>query len=130
MRQSSRTLREAMTKKGRCRVFGNGPLTFPRLLDVVADTPIVARTRFAGPRFPEVRGKSKTAEHNAFLGTKPQVAEGQNRGLVGSSRFFPALPEAPARSMRQIPEPPSTPPLSHKETDAAELKTGVWPAML
>lgn len=84
---------------------------------LVADTPIVARTRFAGPCFPEVRGKSKTAEHNAFLGTKPQVAEGQNRGLVGSSRFFPALPEAPAGSIRQIPEPPSTPPLSHKETD-------------
>ena len=52
------------------RFSGNGPLTFPRLLDVVADTPIVARTRCAGPRFPEVRGKSKTAEHNAFFGNK------------------------------------------------------------
>lgn len=34
--QSSRTLREAMTKEGRCPVSGNGPLMFPRQLDVVA----------------------------------------------------------------------------------------------
>ena len=85
MRQSSRTLREAMTKKGRCRVFGNGPLTFPRLLDVVADAAIVARARDTGPRFPEV----------------------------------------PAGSMRQIPEPPSTPPLSHKET-AGRCVDATW----
>ena len=35
----------------------NGPLTFPRLLDVVADAADVARTRFAGPRISEVRAK-------------------------------------------------------------------------
>lgn len=55
--QSLWILREAETKKGRCQVFGNGPLTFPRLLDVVADAAIVARARDTGPRFPEVRGK-------------------------------------------------------------------------
>ena len=68
--QSLWILREAETKKGRCRVFDNGPLRFPRLLDVVADAAIVARARDAGPSFPEVRGKSKTAEHNAFFGNK------------------------------------------------------------
>lgn len=51
-----------------------------------------------------------------FSATKPQVAETQNRGLVGRSRFFPALPEPPVGSMRQIPEPMSTPPFSHRET--------------
>lgn len=55
--QSSRTLREAMTKKGRCSVSGNGPLMFPQQLDVVADAANVARTRFAGPRISEVREK-------------------------------------------------------------------------
>lgn len=29
-----------------------------------------------------------------FLATKPQVAEAQNRDLVGRFRFFPALPES------------------------------------
>ena len=51
-----------------------------------------------------------------FLATKPQVAEAQNRGLVGRSRFFPALTEPLVGSMRQIPEPTSTPPFSCKET--------------
>ena len=45
-----------------------------------------------------------------------QVAEGQNRGLVGKSRIFPALPNSSVGSMRQILEPPSTPPFSGKET--------------
>lgn len=39
--QSSRTLREAMTKKGRCSVSGNGPLMFPQQLDVVAEAATV-----------------------------------------------------------------------------------------
>ena len=38
------------------------------------------------------------------------------RRLVGRSRVFPALPESQNGSMRQIPEPPSTPPFSRKET--------------
>lgn len=51
------TLREAEIKKGRCSVFGNGPLTFPRLLDVVADAANVVGTRFARLRILEMRGK-------------------------------------------------------------------------
>lgn len=37
----------------------NGPLTFPRLLDVVAEAVFIARKHDAGSRFPEVRGKTK-----------------------------------------------------------------------
>ena len=51
-----------------------------------------------------------------FSATKPQVAEVQNRGLVGRSRFYPALPDSLHGSMRQIPKPPSTPPFSRRET--------------
>lgn len=58
--QSPWTLREAETKRGRCSVSGDGPLTFPRQLDVVADAANVARARFAGPRISEVRGKIET----------------------------------------------------------------------
>lgn len=57
MIQSSCTLREAETSKGRCSVSDNGPLTFPRQLDVVADAANVARTCFAGPRISDVLGK-------------------------------------------------------------------------
>lgn len=39
------------------RFSGNGPLMFPRLLDVVTDAANVARTRFTGSRISEVRGK-------------------------------------------------------------------------
>lgn len=84
--QSPWTLSEAETKKGRCSVSGNGPLTFPRQLDVVADAANVARTRFAGSHISEVRGKNrKPPSTTRFLATKPQVAEAQNRDLVGRS---------------------------------------------
>lgn len=47
--QSSWALSEAMTKKGRCSGFsGNGPLTFPRQLDFVADAFIAAWAFDAG----------------------------------------------------------------------------------
>lgn len=39
------------------RFSDNGPLTFSRQLDVVADAAIYAFTHDAEPRFPEVRGK-------------------------------------------------------------------------
>ena len=39
------------------RFSDNGPLTFPRLLDVVEDAAIYALTHDAEPRFPKVRGK-------------------------------------------------------------------------
>lgn len=57
MIQSPRTLREAETKKVVVRFSDNGPLTFSRQLDVVADAAIYAFTHDAEPRFPEVRGK-------------------------------------------------------------------------
>lgn len=60
--------------------------------------------------------KSKTAEHNAFLRTKPQVAEGQNRGLVGRSRIFPALPDGISRKYAAIPVTPEHTAYSSKET--------------
>ena len=55
--QSLWTLREAATKKGRCSVSGNGPLTFPRLLDVVADAAFVAGTLDAESLFRRSRRK-------------------------------------------------------------------------
>ncbi len=68
------------------------------------------------PRFSGSAGKNrKSPSITRYLATKPQVAETQNRGLVGRSRFYPALLESPHGSMRQIPEPPSTPPFSHRE---------------
>lgn len=68
--QSPCTLREAETKKGRCSVSDNGPLTFPRQLDVVADTAFVTRTRFAGPRIRKCGEKSETAEHTPIFSNK------------------------------------------------------------
>ena len=94
----------------------NGPLTFQRLLDDVADVAIVARTRFVELRFPEVRGKIEK------LRAQPDFCQqNRSRGSLkqGSGRpilVFPALPKAPAGSMRQILESPSTPFFSCKET--------------
>lgn len=51
-----------------------------------------------------------------FLTTKPQVAEVRERGLVGRSRIFPALPESTDGSMRQILKPSNAPAFSRKET--------------
>lgn len=42
---------EVMKKKGRCSVSGNGPLTFPRQLDVVANAAIVDRALDAKSSF-------------------------------------------------------------------------------
>lgn len=75
-----------MTKRGRCSVSGNGPLTFPRQLDDVADAANVVRTRFAGPHISEVRGKSETSEHNSIFGNK---TAGRGSVKLGSGR--PAL---------------------------------------
>lgn len=64
--QSPLTLREAETKKGRCSVSGNGPLTFPRLLDVVADAAFVARTLDAESLFRKC-GEIGTLERTALF---------------------------------------------------------------
>lgn len=58
----------------------------------------------------------KPPSTTGFLPTKPQVAEVQNRGLVGRSRFYPTLPESLHGSMRQILGLSSTPAFSRKET--------------
>ena len=115
--QSLRTLREAETKKGRCSVFRQRPF------DVFAttgccrgccDLRFYSRCRAA---FSGSAGKNrKPLSTTRFSATKPQVAEAQSWGLVGRSRFYPALPESLRGSMRQISELPSTPPFSRRET--------------
>ena len=115
--QSPRTLREVETKKGRCSVFRQRPF------DVFAttgccrgccDLRFYSRCRAA---FSGSAGKNrKPLSTTRFLPAKPQVAVVHNRGLVGRSWFFTALPETPAGSMRQIPKPPSAPAFSCKGT--------------
>lgn len=73
--QSPWTLREAETKKGRCSVSGNGPLTFPRQLDVVADAAIVDRALDAKSSFRKCGENRKPPSTTRFFVTKPQVAE-------------------------------------------------------
>lgn len=70
------TLRDAETKKGRCSVSNNGPLTFPRQLDVVADAAFVAGTLDTDSSFRKCLEKSITSERNPIFPTKPQVEEG------------------------------------------------------
>lgn len=70
------TLRDAETKKGRCSVSNNGPLTFPRQLDVVADAAFVAGTLDTDSSFRKCWEKSITSERNPIFPTKPQVEEG------------------------------------------------------
>ena len=54
--------------------------------------------------------------HIRFYAAKLQVTRVQNRGLVGGSQFILALPKSHEGSMQQIPEPPTTPAFSRKET--------------
>lgn len=87
--QSPFTLREAETKKGRCSVSNNGPLTFPRQLDVVADAAFVARALDTESSFRKCWDKSKTSEHNSIFANKTA-----DRGRVkpGSAPQIPVLP--------------------------------------
>lgn len=68
--QSPFTLREAETKKGRCSVSNNGPLTFPRQLDVVVDAVFVDRTLMRSHHFGSAGKKSETSEHNPIFCNK------------------------------------------------------------
>ena len=70
MMQSSWTLSEAMTKKGRCSDLGNGPLTFSRQLDVVADAAIVDGALNAKSSFRECGEKSETSERTPIFANK------------------------------------------------------------
>ena len=74
----------------------NGPLAFPRQLDVVADAANVARTRFAGPRNSEVRGKSKTSEHSPIFSNKTACCGRVKPGLVPGS-WLPRTSESARR---------------------------------
>lgn len=48
----------------------------------------------------EVRGKSRTFEHNAIFSTKTAVRGSENWGLVSISSIFPALPNlTPCRTL-------------------------------
>lgn len=66
---------EAMAKKGRCSDSGNGPLTFPRQLDVAADAAIVDRALDAKSSFRKCGENRKPPSTTRFFVTKPQVAE-------------------------------------------------------
>lgn len=85
MIQSSCTLREAETKKGRCSVSDNGPLTFPRQLDVIADDLFMLELSMQGRVL-------RKCEENGNLRAQPDFWQ-QNRRLrkrkTGSGR--PAL---------------------------------------
>lgn len=66
-------------------------------------------------RFPEVRGKSETAENNSIFGNK---TAGRGSAKPGSGRPISVLPRTSGiahRSMRQIPGPTSILPLSLRE---------------
>ena len=115
--QSSRTLCEAMTKRGRCSVFRQRPFDVSTTTGCCRGCCDLRFNSRCGAAFSGSAGKkSETSEHNPILASKPQVAEAQNWGLVGRSRFYPALPESSSGSMRQISESSSTPPISGKET--------------
>lgn len=97
MMQSPCTLREAETKKGRCSVSDNGPLTFPRQLDVVADAAFVARTLDAEPLFRKCGEKSETSECNPIFGNKTAGRGRLKQGPGRQTLVFTALPDrAPA----------------------------------
>lgn len=59
--------------------------------------------------------KSETAERNSIFGNKTAGRRSLKQGSGRSSRFFTALSELPAGSMRQILESSSTPPFLRKE---------------
>ena len=89
---------------------------FPRQHPVVADDLIMFDLTMEAA-FSGSAGKNrKPPSATRFLATKPQVVEVLNKGLVGRPRIFTALPEPPAGSMRQNPEPTSTLSFSRRET--------------
>lgn len=52
------------------RFSDNGPLMYPRLLDIVADAAFVARTLDAESLFRKCGEKSETSEHKLIFGNK------------------------------------------------------------
>lgn len=85
--QPSWTLREAMTKKGRVRFSGNGPLMFPRQLDVVVDAVFVDRTLMRSHHFGSAGKNRKPPNTTRFFATKQQVEALPLSSVVGTSRI-------------------------------------------
>lgn len=75
------------------RFSGNGPLTFPRQLDVVADAANVARTRFAGSHISEVRGKIGNLRAQLDFWQQNRRSRKRKTGIWLADRSFPALPD-------------------------------------
>lgn len=128
--QSPCTLREAETKKGRCSVSGNGPLTFVLLLELSRMPPLLLEHALRGLAF---RKCGEIGNRRA----QPDFCHQNRRSRKGKTWVrladlgFPALPKAPAGSMRQNLKPPSTPPFSSKEAagrNVAAIRRGryVW----
>ena len=81
-----------------------------------------ALRRLVLSRIPEVLGKIENLRAQPdYLQQNRRSRKSKTGGLVGRSRFYPALPKAPARSMRQIPESPSTPPFQVKKQQVEAL---------
>ena len=85
---------------------GNGPLAFSRLLGIVAEAVFVARKHDAGPRFPEVRGKSKTVERYPFFGNK---TAGHRTPKPGYGRRVSVLPRTFGSAFRKYAANSGTP---------------------
>lgn len=66
---------EVMTKEGRCSVSSNGPLTFPRQLDVVANAAIVDGALNAKSSIRKYGENRKPSNATIFFAIKLQVAE-------------------------------------------------------
>lgn len=77
------------------RFSDNGPLTFSRQLDAVADAATYALTHDAEPRFRKCGEKSETSEHNSIFGNKTVGCESVKPGSGRSTLIFPALPDSP-----------------------------------
>lgn len=71
--QSSCALREAMTKRVVVRFSGNGPLMFPRQLDVVVDAVFVDRTLMRSHYFGDAGKNWKPPSKTRFFAIKPTL---------------------------------------------------------
>ena len=82
------TLCEAMTKKGRCRVFGNGPLMFSRLLGIVAGDLFMLELTMRAVFFGSA-GKTETSEHNPIFANKTAGRRSHNLGCLATIAIIP-----------------------------------------
>lgn len=80
------------------RFSGNGPLTFPRQLDVVADAVNVARALDLELKFRKCWEKSETLEHNVIFCNK---TAGRGSVKAGSGRVISVLPRTSGIAARK-----------------------------